>query len=74
MIRLACDVTGRDPQIYLSALGLYPRLFRVETPNRHFTGEFLGVWFENGCAEVGEQEVHKFLDRGFRVTQVPVEV
>ncbi len=72
IIRLACDITGRNPEPLLSALGITPYLYRVQTPNPHFTGELYGVWFDNGKAEVTSENARRFFEKGYRVTEVPL--
>jgi len=66
-IRLACKVLERPPEPYLVALGLLEpqdRAFEVRLRNPHYTGELMGVWFDEGRAQVDEQTALLFARRG----------
>jgi len=71
-LRLACDVLEIPAHEILEAFGLSSpgRIYQVKTPNRHFTGELLGVWFEDGKAEVSEALAVVFQNRGLEVVEV----
>jgi len=69
-IRLACEVLERPPEPYLVTLGLVESqdaLFEVKLQNQHYTGELMGVWFENGQAQVDERTAFRFARRGFEL-------
>lgn len=69
-IRLACRVLERPPEPYLLALGLLEAqncLFEVRLRNRHYTGELMGVWFEEGRAQVDERTAFRFARRGYEL-------
>jgi len=69
-IRLACRVLECPPEPYLAALGLLKpqdAVFEVKLRNQHYTGELMGVWFEEGQAQVDERTALRFARRGFEL-------
>lgn len=69
-IRLACEVLERLPEPYLAAMGLLEpqdSLFEVRLRNRHYTGELMGVWFENGHAQVDDLTALRFARCGYEL-------
>jgi hypothetical protein len=71
-LRLACDVLEIPAEEILEAFRLSSpgRIYQVRTPNKHFTGELLGVWFQDGRAEVSESLAETFQERGLEVVEI----